>query len=161
MRPSAIKAATTTAICTAMRLDCIPDHHCAGIQHSLFLLIAQEVMTTPMCAVLSHYRLRSVCSSIRGVSALGRLRDSRLQNPGIYVTKKLLAQVLKPQSGPGIRRAAKKPPFDAGRSIFKSVIHTAHSTHTAHATATRHTCRCFLLGRFGDHRLRRDEETGN
>src|SRR5512133_1016574 len=98
MRPSAIKAATTPAICTAMRLDCIPDHHCAGIQHSLFLLIAQEVMTTPMCAVLSHYRLRSVCSSIRGVSALGRLRDSRLQNPGIYVTKKLLAQVLKPRS---------------------------------------------------------------
>src|SRR6478736_3692353 len=121
MRPSAIKAATTTAICTATRLDCIPDHHCAGIQHSLFLLIVQEVMTTPMCAVLSHYRLRSVCSSIRGVSAL-----VAYEIPG------------------------KKRPFDAGRSIFKSVIHTAHSTHTAHATATRHTCRRFLLGRFGD-----------
>ena len=90
MRPSAIKAATTTAICTATRLDCIPDHHCAGIQHSLFLLIVQEVMTTPMCAVLKSLsppervlvHSRSVC--------LGRLRNFRLQNPGIYVTKKIV-----------------------------------------------------------------------
>jgi hypothetical protein len=111
MRPSAIKAATTTAICTATRLDCIPDHHCAGIQHSLFLLIVQEVMTTPMCAVLSHYRLRSVCSSIRGVSALVAYEIPGSKILEFTSPKKLLAQVLKPQSGPGIKGPPKNGPL--------------------------------------------------
>src|SRR6476660_6571573 len=82
-------------------------------------------------------------------------------NSGISDAKNIVRRGLKPQSGPGIIRAAQRGPLMRVERFCGSVIHTAHSTHTAHATATRHGCRRFLLERFGDHRLRRDEETGN
>ena len=126
----------------------------------------QQIRPKMLKSFGEYIALRALISTAEYLCPAGNSRQQLTRiNPGakfgISDAKNIVRRGLKPQSGPGIIRAAQSGPLMRVERFCGSVIHTAHSTHTAHATATRHTYRRFLLGRFGDHRLRRDEETGN